>query len=98
MNFGSALRLLGVTCGVALLACMAASAKGRNYPDKPIRLIVAYPPGGGADIVAKALASRMSKDLGWQMVVDNRSSAAGIIGTEAAAKAAPDGYRSGSFE
>lgn len=92
MNFVPPLGMLGAACGVALLGGMAASANGQSYPDKPIRLIVAYPPGGGADIVARALAARMSKDLGWQMVVDNRSGAAGIIGTETAAKAAPDGY------
>lgn len=76
----------------ALLAFAAGSATGQSYPEKPVRMIVAYPPGGGADIAARALAARMSKDLGWQIVVENISGAAGIIGTDAAAKAAPDGY------
>ncbi len=80
-----------IAAGVALSVGVA-GAIAQNYPDKPVRIIVAYPPGGGADIAARALAARMSKDSGWQIVVENIGGAAGIIGTEAAAKAAPDGY------
>ncbi|MSQ49795.1 MAG: tripartite tricarboxylate transporter substrate binding protein [Betaproteobacteria bacterium] len=84
--------MLRVTLTAVLLACISTSVNAQSYPNGPIRIIVAYPPGGGTDIAARALAARMSKDLGWQIVVENLGGAAGIIGTEAAAKAAPDGY------
>lgn len=88
----SASWMLRAALTAALFACGTGGVIAQSYPDKPVRMIVAYPPGGGADIVARALAARMSKDLGWQVIVENISGAAGIIGTEAAAKAAPDGY------
>jgi len=62
------------------------------YPVKPIRLVVGYPPGGANDLVARAVATRMSPRLGQQVVVENRAGAAGNIGTELVARAAPDGY------
>ena len=64
----------------------------QQYPNKPIRMIVPVPPGGGADFVARSYASRLGDALGQQVVVDNRGGAAGIIAMEATAKAAPDGY------
>jgi tripartite-type tricarboxylate transporter receptor subunit TctC len=67
-------------------------AVAQNYPNKPIRMIVPVPPGGGADFVARSYASRLGEALGQQVVVDNRGGAAGIIAMEATAKAAPDGY------
>ena len=75
-----------------LLIFLSSSSIAQNYPNKPIRLIVPVPPGGGADFVARAYATRLSDALGQQVVVDNRGGAAGIIAMEAAAKAAPDGY------
>jgi tripartite-type tricarboxylate transporter receptor subunit TctC len=68
------------------------SVLAQIYPTKPIRFIVPVPPGGGADFVARAYASRLGDALGQQVVVDNRGGAAGIIAMEATAKAAPDGY------
>lgn len=62
------------------------------YPDKPVRLIVPWAPGGSTDAIGRAIAQRMSATLGQSVVVDNRSGASGQIGTDAAAKAAPDGY------
>ena len=62
------------------------------YPIKPIRIIVAYPAGGANDIVARAIAQELAPDLGQSVVIDNRSGAAGIVGAEAAAKSAADGY------
>ena len=70
----------------------ASKGAGQAYPNKPIRLIVPVPPGGGADFVARAYALRLGEALGQQIVVDNRGGAAGIIAMEATAKAAPDGY------
>lgn len=74
------------------LTCCVSPTHAQNYPTKPIRLIVPVPPGGGADFVARAYASRLGEALGQQVVVDNRGGAAGIIAMEATAKAAPDGY------
>jgi tripartite-type tricarboxylate transporter receptor subunit TctC len=64
----------------------------QSWPVKPIRLVVPYPAGGSGDIVARAVAFRMSEGLGQQVVVDNRAGANGDIGTEMVARAAPDGY------
>ena len=62
------------------------------YPDKPIRLIVPYAPGGNVDITARALAPGLSEILGQPVLVDNRGGAGGRIGSAVAAKAPPDGY------
>src|SRR5262245_23898944 len=77
---------------VLLMACCSFQVAAQNYPTKPIRMIVPVPPGGGADFVARAYATRLADALGQQVVVDNRGGAAGIIAMEATAKAAPDGY------
>ncbi|TAK82534.1 MAG: tripartite tricarboxylate transporter substrate binding protein [Betaproteobacteria bacterium] len=74
----------------ALLACAAALAQG--FPARPIRIVVPFPPGGGTDVVARAVAPSMSQTLGQPVIVENRSGAGGNIGTEAVAKSAPDGY------
>ena len=63
-----------------------------DWPTKPIRLIVPYPPGGGTDIIARIVQDKLATALGQALVIDNRGGAAGNIGTELAAKAAPDGY------
>ncbi|MDF2463147.1 MAG: putative BUG-like extracytoplasmic solute binding receptor,TTT family [Ramlibacter sp.] len=62
------------------------------YPDKPIRLIVPWAAGGSSDAIARAVAQRMSETMGQSVIVDNRAGASGQIGTDAAAKSAPDGY------
>ncbi len=75
---------------IGLLTPLAASAQA--WPAKPIRLIVNFPAGGSPDIVARAVATPLSQALGQPVVIDNRSGAGGIVGADAAAKAAPDGY------
>lgn len=75
----------------SLVTATPALAQG-SYPDKPIQLIVPQSAGGGADILARTIAVKLSESLGKQVVVDNRAGAAGIIGTQFVAQAAPDGY------
>lgn len=69
-----------------------AFAQGQPYPNKPIRLILPYPPGGGSDTIARPLMRRMSDNIGQQIVIDNRGGGGGNIGMETAARSAPDGY------
>jgi len=64
----------------------------QTYPSKPVRLIVAFPAGGGSDVVGRILAQKLGERLGQQMVVENRAGAGGSIGTEVAVRSAPDGY------
>jgi len=78
-------------CVLAALA-LSAAAHAEVYPAKPIRMIVAYPPGGGTDIVGRMVAQKLGETLGQGVVVENRGGASGNIGTELAARAAPDGY------
>jgi tripartite-type tricarboxylate transporter receptor subunit TctC len=70
----------------------ASSASGQSYPAKPIRIIVPSPAAGGADLLARTVAQKLTERLGQQVVVDNRPGASGNLGMELAAKAAPDGY------
>jgi tripartite-type tricarboxylate transporter receptor subunit TctC len=79
-----------VTALILALTCSALQAQ--SYPTKPIRLIVPYPPGGGTDFFARTVSAKLSDSLGQQVVVENRPGAATIIGAEAVAKSAPDGY------
>ena len=76
---------------VLLMLCLG-SAWAQTYPAKPIRLVVPYAAGGAADITARVLGQKMSESLGVPVVVDNKPGANGMIGTDAVAKAAPDGY------
>ena len=75
-----------------LLTLGIATAFAQTYPDKPIRIIVPYPPGGGADITARPIAQKLSELWGVPVIIDHRSGASGMIGAEAAARAPPDGY------
>ncbi len=76
---------------LAMLATAPAWAAA-PYPTKPIRIVVTYVPGGNTDVAARLVAPHMAEDLGQQVIIDNRGGAGGVVGTEIAARAAPDGY------
>ena len=75
-----------------ILAFTAAQACAADFPAKPVRIIAPFPPGGSVDLIARLVANDLSRPLGQQIVVDNRTGASGMIGTELAKNAAPDGY------
>jgi tripartite-type tricarboxylate transporter receptor subunit TctC len=83
-------RLLATALAIACAGGATALAQG--YPAKTVRLIVPFPAGGGSDIVGRIVAGRLTEQMKQQVIVDNRPGAGGSIGTEAAARAAPDGY------
>ena len=77
-----------------LLIAAAASAAAQTYPAKPVRVIVAFAPGGSTDILARVFSQKLSASLGQQFLVDNRTGAGGTIGTDVVAKSAPEAIRS----
>src|SRR5687767_8271770 len=80
-----------VACAFAVGATLG-PALGQPYPTRPVRMVIAFPPGGGTDIVGRIVAQKLSDAFGQQVLPDNRGGAAGQIGTEAVARAQPDGY------
>lgn len=84
-------RMLSAALGLLLLAGTAAAAAD-DYPNRPITLVVPFPPGGSTTIVARIIGDKLAEALGQQIVVDNRGGAGGTIGTRAVSKSAPDGY------
>jgi tripartite-type tricarboxylate transporter receptor subunit TctC len=76
----------------ALLTGLGHAAAAQTYPVKPIRIISPFPPGGGNDILSRAIAQKLTESLKQQVIVENRPGAAGNVAAELAAKAAPDGY------
>ena len=81
-----------VACAAALLALFVSAAAAQSYPTRQITLVVPFAPGGPADFLGRLIGQKMGEDLGQQIVVDNRPGANTIIGAQAVAKAAPDGY------
>jgi tripartite-type tricarboxylate transporter receptor subunit TctC len=76
----------------AMVTLAALSAAAQDFPSRPIKLVVAFPPGGGADLTARTVAQKMSESMGQPVVVENKPGANGMLGAEAVARAAPDGY------
>lgn len=85
---GEVCKVLLFCATLSWVSCVAAQA----YPAKPVRVIVPFPPAGGTDLFARTVAQKLSAILGQQFIVENRSGAGGMIGSESAARAAPDGY------
>jgi len=85
-------KVFSLACIFLLSTLVAAQAPAQSYPEKPIRLIVPFPPGGSNDIVGRIIGAELSGKLGQQVVIDNRGGAGGMIGSEIASRAQPDGY------
>ena len=80
---------------VSVSTCAAVSgswAQAQSYPDRPVRIIIPFPPGGATDTLARVVSLKMGKTLGQTLIVENRAGATGAIGSDAIAKAVPDGY------
>jgi len=85
-------RTLTVWAALALALCPALSLAQSSYPNRPVKIIVPFAPGGASDFVGRIMQPRLSELLGQQIVIENRGGAAGTIGMEVAARSAPDGY------
>src|SRR5438552_19110564 len=79
-------------CAFFIAAFLPMTAAAQTYPSRPVRLIVPFPPGGSNDVVGRMIAAQLSTRLDKPVIVENQGGAGGLIGTELAAKAAPDGY------
>jgi tripartite-type tricarboxylate transporter receptor subunit TctC len=85
-------RIALAASALMMLACAHAYAAQGGYPQRPVRMVVPFAPGGASDFVGRIIQSKLSEELGQQVVIDNRTGAAGNIGVEVAARANPDGY------
>jgi tripartite-type tricarboxylate transporter receptor subunit TctC len=94
MNRVQCTRRAGLTALAVLTLATAAplAAWAQAYPDKPVKFLVPYPPGGGTDVIARIVQQKFQAALGQQIVIENKGGAGGSVGTEVVAKAAPDGY------
>ena len=88
----NALKTLGTCVSIAAAFAIASPAQAQAWPEKQIRVVVPYPPGGGVDFVSRAVAQRLGEVLKTTLVIDNRGGASGTIGADIVAKSAPDGY------
>ena len=83
-----------VRYAAAALGCaLGAAAPAQNWPVKPVRIVVPFPPGGGTDIQGRLLGKKFFESMGQTFVLENRSGAAGLIGAEIVSKSPPDGYK-----
>ncbi len=83
---------IAIAATFALAACPCVPAAAQDYPNRPVTLVVPFPPGGSTNIVMRIIADKLSELLGQQIVVDNRAGAGGTVGTRSVAKSSPDGY------
>ena len=88
----SAVRSVALNAALLVAALHMTVAHAQTYPQKPVRIIVPYTPGGATDILARLLAAKFTEAMGQQFIAENRAGAAGLVGAELAARAAPDGY------
>jgi tripartite-type tricarboxylate transporter receptor subunit TctC len=88
----SVTRRIGAAAAILAAGLAAAPGSAQDYPVKPVRIVVGFPPGGATDLVARLLTPKLTEAFRQQIIVDNRAGANGVIGTEIAAKAPPDGY------
>lgn len=95
LKLGQIVRGVRVAAVALMVMGMAGPSVAQDYPSKPIRLVLPYPPGGGTDIVARLLASKIQQQLGQPVMVENKPGASTVIGTDAVAKAPADGYTIG---
>ncbi len=89
------MRIVRALVAGLLLLCLPSLAGAEDFPTKPIRLIVPFPPGGPNDIIARVVGQRMSELCKQPIIIDNRGGQAGVLGTDAVAKSNPDGYTIG---
>lgn len=86
------MRLFAIAIGVGFLICIQAAGYAKDFPTKPLRLVVPYPPGGGTDIISRLVGRKLSERLGHAVVIDNRPGGNGVIGPEIVARSTPDGH------
>jgi tripartite-type tricarboxylate transporter receptor subunit TctC len=86
------MRTISTVISAGLLLCLTAQASAQNFPAKPVRWIVPFPPGGAADISSRVIGQKLTERWGQQVIIDNRPGAGGNVGTELAARAPADGY------
>ncbi len=91
-KFKAAKPLLAMSFGICLAAAPLHAVQANAYPDKPVRLIIPYPPGGATDVIGRIVGKTLSDEIGGQVVIENRGGAGGNIGAAEVAKAKPDGY------
>lgn len=85
-------RLLAACASVLVTALITSYAAAQSYPSRAIRVVIPYPPGGGSDMLIRPIAARVSENIGQPIIMDNRPGGGSVIGTQLAAKSAPDGY------
>src|SRR6476620_3958776 len=88
--------IAGAMASTALLCARSAAAQA--YPQRAVRIIVPYAPGGGTDVFSRLIAQQMEREFGQTLVIDNRAGGASVIGTRAVAESAPDGYTIGMMD